>query len=309
MAPRPGKPLPVADVDFSRLEQRGPDMAAVRRSCRGIASLPPLGRAAEVRLLLTALGCLDLTDLSATSTEDTIRALGATARRPLPPVLEDSLGAADLKVAAMCVYPSLVPAAAEALAGSGVRVAAAAGGFPDALSALSVRVTDVETAINLGADEVDVPVNRGLVIEARYQDLYAELVKFRTAAPKAIMKVILCAGDLPGAGALYRTAWLAMAAGADFLKTSTGREATNATLSAGAVMGQAILAFEEEHGRQVGLKPAGGLKTPPDALDWLALTDQALGPDACQPHRFRIGASSLAQALVERLAELDGPGA
>ena len=244
--------------------------------------------------LLAAVRCLDLTSLTGRETEADVRSLCDSARRPLA-------GWKDLHAAAVCVFPSLAPVAARALSGTPVTVAAAAGGFPAGLTPIGRRVDDVRSAVDAGAGEIDLVIDRGLAVAGRWEDLYGELRALRAACGAALMKVILAAGDLGSLQRVARAGRVAMMAGADFVKTSTGRERVNATLPVGVVLARTARSYEEETGISIGLKAAGGIGTAREARQWITLSESELGAGGAAPARFRLGASSLLPELEREL--------
>jgi deoxyribose-phosphate aldolase len=206
-------------------------------------------------------------------------------------------------VAAVCVFPAFLRDVLDALEGSPVRVATVAAGFPHGLSRLDQRVREVGEAVEAGAQEVDVVIRREWPLTGKWELLFEEVREFRKAAEAAHLKVILATGELPTPNQIARSALTAMMAGADFVKTSTGKERVNATLAAGLAMTQAIREFREATGRTVGLKPAGGLRTAAEGLRWQRLMETELGPEWVRPETFRIGASGLLNSLVIALQE------
>src|SRR5436190_6422030 len=253
--------------------------------------------------LLRAILCMDLTTLSGDDTEERVRRLCAKARQPIQHDLVQRLGIEELniKVAAVCVYHTFVETALRALEGSGVRVAAVSTGFPAGLSPLSERVAEIHRSIEAGAQEIDVVITRAHVFGGRWQALYDEIAAFKQACGSAHMKVILGTGDLLTLRNVARASRVAMMAGADFIKTSTGKEAVNATLPVGVVMTRAIRAYQEETGWAVGFKPAGGIRTARAALDWLILMKEELGDRWLRSPLFRIGASTLLSDIERQL--------
>jgi len=254
--------------------------------------------------LLDVLRSIDLTTLSGDDTVARIRHLCRRARQPLPLVVRDALGVGpgEIRVAAVCVFPAFVPQALEALEGTGIPVATVSAGFPHGLSSLSQRIRDVGTAVEAGAQEVDVVIRREWVLTGEWEKLYREIRAFREAAGKAHLKVILGTGDLETLNQVGRGALTAMMAGADFVKTSTGKEKVNATLPVGLAMARAIRAYEKRTGFRVGLKPAGGIRTAREGYQWLKLVRQELGEEWARPELFRIGASGLLGDVVATLA-------
>lgn len=245
--------------------------------------------------LALVVRCIDLTTLEGDDTAARVRTLCAQARRP------DAADPALGPVAAVCVYPELVPLAAELLRGTPVGVASVAGAFPAGLSSLAVRLADIADAVGRGADEVDIVINRSALLEGRNDVVAAELEASRGAAGTAHLKVILEVGELDERR-ITTAAHLAMNAGADFIKTSTGKTGVNATPRSVWTMAEAIRSHAEETGRRVGLKIAGGVRTADDALGYVNIARSVLGEDWLTPELLRFGASSLLDAVV---AELD----
>jgi len=293
-----------ADLAWARAARA--DRRATERRAAALAAAVPADAGGEIAWLLRAVRCLDLTTLAGDDTPARVRRLAARARRPIPADLLAACGwpGAAPRVASVCVYPSLVPAAREALAGSGVAVCAVSGGFPSGLATIEARLADVATTVALRADEVDVVIRRGLVLEGALDTLYDEVRALRAACGSTTMKVILGTGDLATLGQVARASRVCLLAGADFLKTSTGKEATNASLPAGLVMARAIRAYRQRTGRAVGLKPAGGIGTVGQVLAWQALVRGALGEGWLGPDRFRIGASGALDEVVRRLRQI-----
>ncbi|MEC9342394.1 MAG: deoxyribose-phosphate aldolase, partial [Pseudomonadota bacterium] len=224
-----------------------------------------------------------------------VRRLCAKARNPLRHDLVAALGLepGEITTGAVCVYPTMVPAAVRALAGSGIPVASVATGFPSGLTPLADRLDEIRYAVGEGADEIDIVITRAHVLAGDWQALYDELRQMREACGPAHMKAILATGDLRTLTNVYHASMVAMMAGADFIKTSTGMEGVNATLPVSLVMTRAIRDYLELSGLHVGFKPAGGLRAARDAIAWLILMKEELGRDWLEPDLFRIGASSL----------------
>ena len=204
-------------------------------------------------------------------------------------------------MAAVCVYPFFLPVARQALLGSGVPVAVVAGGFPAGLSPLQQRIDEVRNCAAEGADEIDAVINRSLALTGEWEALFDEVAAFREAAGDIPLKMILASGELESAEIIARASRICLEAGADFLKTSTGKEAVNATFPAGRVMLAEIERFRAERARVAGFKASGGIRTPEQALEWREVVGEVMGDQGLAPHRFRIGASSLLQAIVDRL--------
>src|SRR5437667_8526388 len=253
--------------------------------------------------LLRAITCMDLTTLSGDDTEERVRRLCAKAQHPIRGDVAKQLGIEelDIKVAAVCVYHTFVETALRALDGSGVRVAAVSTGFPAGLSPLTERVAEIHRSVEASANEIDVVITRAHVFGGRWQALYDEISAFKQACGPAHMKVILGAGDLLTLRNVERASVVAMMAGADFIKTSTGKELTNATLPVGFVMTRAIREYAQETGMAVGFKPAGGIRTAKQSLEWLSLMKEELGLSWMKAELFRFGASGLLGDIERQL--------
>jgi deoxyribose-phosphate aldolase len=253
--------------------------------------------------LLRALTCMDLTTLSGDDTDERVRRLCAKARQPIQHELVKRLGIEDLnvQVAAVCVYHRFVETARRALEGSRVRVAAVSTGFPAGLSPLPERLAEIRRSVEAGAQDIDVVITRAHVFGGRWQELYDEIAAFKQASGAAHMKVILGAGDLLTLRNVARASFVAMMAGADFIKTSTGKEPTNATLPVGFVMTRAIREYAQETGMAVGFKPAGGIRTAKQSIEWLALMKEELGVSWMKAELFRLGASGLLNDIERQL--------
>ena len=207
----------------------------------------------------------------------------------------------EIKVAAICVYHTFVETALRALEGSGVRVAAVSTGFPAGLSPLTERVAEIRRSVEAGANEIDVVITRAHVFGGRWQALYDEVAAFKQASGSAHMKVILGTGDLLTLRNVARASVVAMMAGADFIKTSTGKEPTNATLPVGLVMTRAIREYAQQTGMAVGFKPAGGIRTAKQSIEWLSMIKEELGPSWLRAEMFRFGASGLLGDIERQL--------
>jgi deoxyribose-phosphate aldolase len=253
--------------------------------------------------LLRAITCMDLTTLSGDDTDERVRRLCAKAKQPLQQELVKRLGIEQLeiKVAAVCVYHRFVETAVRALEGSGVRVAAVSTGFPAGLSPLEERIAEIRRSVDAGADEIDIVITRAHVFGGRWQELYDEIAAFKQACGHAHMKAILGTGDLMTLRNVARASFVAMMAGADFIKTSTGKETVNATLPVGLVMARAIREYAHKTGMAVGLKPAGGIRTAKHSTEWLALMKEELGDAWMKAELFRLGASSLLNDIERQL--------
>lgn len=283
--------------------------AFVNRSAveRRVSSLP--GRRSikkdwQAAWLLRAITCIDLTTLAGDDTPGRVRRLCAKARQPVRPDMLKSLGTFDkpITVAAVCVYPGRVRDAVEALQGTDIPVASVATGFPAGQTPLPQRIAEIEQAIEAGAREIDIVIHRPYVLTGNWQALYDEIKLFREVCGEtAHMKTILATGDLGTLKQVYQASLVAMMAGSDFIKTSTGKESINATLEFGLVMTRAIREYQKLTGYIVGFKPAGGISKAKQALTWQSLMKEELGTEWLMPERFRIGASSLLTDLERQL--------
>jgi deoxyribose-phosphate aldolase len=242
-----------------------------------------------------AIRCMDLTTLEGTDTIGKIVAMCAKAVRP------DPLDPSVPSVAAVCLYPQLVPVAVEQLAGTGVAVASVAGAFPSGLGPLDARLREIAEVVELGATEVDIVLNRSLFLGGRYREAFEELVAAREAAGDAHLKVILETGELGSYDRVRQASVLAMAAGADFIKTSTGKISTGATLPVALCMMEAAREFHRQTGRRVGVKVAGGVRKSKQAIQYLVVLHETLGPAWLTPALFRIGASTLLNDVLMQL--------
>lgn len=254
--------------------------------------------------LLRAIACMDLTTLSGDDSAERVKRLCAKARNPLQHQLVQRLGIEDLHltVGAVCVYHTFVEIAVRALDGSGIPVAAVSAGFPAGLSPLAERVEEIRRSVEAGASEIDIVITRAHVFNGEWQALYDEVAAFKETCGPVHMKAILGTGDLMTLRNVARASWVAMMAGADFIKTSTGKESVNATLPVSLTMVRAIREYAERTGMAVGFKPAGGIRTAKQSLDWLSMMKDELGRPWLEPSLFRFGASGML-ADIERQLE------
>ncbi len=253
--------------------------------------------------LVKALTCIDLTTLAGDDTPGRVHRLCAKARMPLREDIAVSLGLAAMpRVGAVCVYPSMVPHAVKALRGSGIPVASVATGFPAGLTPLAIRLSEIKWAVEQGAEEIDIVIHRAQVLTQDWPALYEEIAAMREACGSAHLKAILATGDLKTLRNVYKASMVAMQAGADFIKTSTGKEDVNATLPVSLTMVRALRDYGEFTGFKIGFKPAGGLKSAKDAMAWQILMKEELGRRWLEPDLFRFGASSML-ADIERQLE------
>lgn len=277
--------------------------SAVERRAQSQVARRTVKKEWQAAWLLRAITCMDLTTLSGDDTDERVRRLCAKGRHPVQQELVEKLGIEQLeiKVAAICVYHTFVETALQALEGSGIKVAAVSTGFPAGLSPLAERVAEIRRSVEAGAHEIDVVITRAHVFAGRWQALYDEIAAFKQACGTAHMKVILGAGDLLTLRNVARASVVAMMAGADFIKTSTGKEPTNATLPVGLVMVRAIREYAQQTGMAVGFKPAGGIRTAKQSLDWLAMMKEELGDSWVRADLFRFGASGLLNDIERQL--------
>ena len=280
------------------------NLSATERRTASLGGRRTVKKNYQAAWLVKALQCIDLTTLAGDDTPGRVHRLCWKAKRPLRDDIVEALGLADAppKVGAVCVYPSMVAPAVRALEGSGIPVASVATGFPAGLTPLPLRLAEIRAAVADGADEIDIVIHRAQVLTQDWQALYDEIAAMREACGGAHMKAILATGDLKTLRNVYKASMVAMQAGADFIKTSTGKEEVNATLPVSLTMVRALRDYGELTGHQIGFKPAGGLKTAKDAISWLILMNEELGRRWLEPDLFRIGASSML-ADIERQLE------
>jgi deoxyribose-phosphate aldolase len=283
--------------------------SAIERRAQTIGTRRTVKKEWQAAWLLRAVTCMDLTTLSGDDTDERVRRLCSKARQPIQHELIQKLGieSLDIKVAAVCVYHAFVETARRAIEGSGIHVAAVSTGFPAGLSPFEERVAEIRRSVEAGADEIDVVITRAHVFGGKWQALYDEIVLFKNACGPAHLKVILGTGDLLTLRNVARASMVAMMAGADFIKTSTGKEAVNATLPVSLVMTRAIREYAQETGMAVGFKPAGGIRTAKQSLDWLVLMREELGDSWLKSELFRFGVSGML-ADIERQLEHHATG-
>ena len=304
LAPNRGTSL---NVDW--LEQVRVNTSAVERRATTLVTRRTVKKDWQIAWMLRAITCMDLTTLSGDDTEERVRRLCAKGRQPIRQDIVEKLGigALNIHVGAICVYHLFVETAKRALQGSGIPVAAVSTGFPAGLSPFEERINEIRRSVECGADEIDVVITRAHVLGGEWQRLYDEIVAFKDACGPAHLKVILGTGDLMTLRNVARASLVAMMAGADFIKTSTGKESVNATLPVGLVMTRAIREYAEETGMAVGFKPAGGIRTAKQSVEWLSLMKEELGNSWLEPHLFRIGASGML-GDIERQLEFHATG-
>jgi deoxyribose-phosphate aldolase len=290
-------------LDLNWVQDVRANTSAVERRAQTQISRRTVKKEWQAAWLLRAITCMDLTTLSGDDTDERVRRLCAKARQPVQQDLVEKLGieVLDVKVAAVCVYHTFIETAIHALEGSGIHVAAVSTGFPAGLSPLAERVGEIRRSVEAGANEIDVVITRAHVFGGRWQALYDEVAAFKQACGSVHMKVILAAGDLLTLRNVARASVVAMMAGADFIKTSTGKESVNATLPVGLVMTRAIREYAERTGMAVGFKAAGGIRTAKQSTDWLAMMKEELGQSWMRAELFRFGASGLLGDIERQL--------
>jgi deoxyribose-phosphate aldolase len=296
----PNKGIP---LDLNWVQEVRVNTSAVERRTASEVARRTVKKEWQAAWLLRAITCMDLTTLSGDDTDERVRRLCAKGRHPVQQEVVQKLGIGELgiKVAAICVYHTFVETALQALEGSGIHVAAVSTGFPAGLSPLTERVAEIRRSVEAGAHEIDVVITRAHVFGGRWQALYDEIAAFKQACGAAHMKVILGTGDLMTLRNVARASVVAMMAGADFIKTSTGKEAVNATLPVSLVMVRAIREYAQQTGMAVGFKPAGGIRTAKQSLDWLGLMKEELGDSWLRAEMFRFGASGLLGDIERQL--------
>lgn len=308
-SPQPTEQLPVHLADATA------DESSLRRFLSGLPGVDPVGieqraaglatrsikRDSKLAAIDLAISMVDLTTLEGADTPGKVRNLSRKAMMPDPDHLETP------QVAAICVYPDMVPIAVNELKGSSVKVASVASAFPSGRSTLEVKLSDTKIAVDGGADEIDMVIDRGAFLAGRYGTVFAQIVAIRQACGNARLKVILETGELATYDNVRRASWLALLAGADFIKTSTGKISPAATLPVVHVMLQAVKDWKAQTGQQRSVKPAGGIRTAKDAIRYLVAVNEVAGPEWLDPYYFRFGASSVLNDLImQRRAQLDG---
>jgi deoxyribose-phosphate aldolase len=291
-----GMPL---DMDWVRRVQA--NTSAIERRAASLPGRRSVKKDWQAAWLLKAVSLIDLTTLSGDDTEGRVRRLCAKARQPVSPDILDRLGMPGLTVGAVCVYHDMVPTAVAALRGTQIPVAAVSTGFPAGLSPFHLRIAEIGESVAAGAREIDIVISRRHVLTGNWQALYDEMREMRAACGEAHVKAILATGELGTLRNVARASLVCMMAGADFIKTSTGKEGVNATLPVTLTMLRAIRDYHDATGIRVGYKPAGGIGKAKDALSYLALLKDELGTRWLQPDLFRFGASSLLGDIERQL--------
>ena len=292
---------PGQDLDLDWVLSAQANRSAIERRAGTLPGRRSVKKDYQAAWLLKAITCIDLTTLAGDDTEGRVRRLCAKARQPVRHDIMEKLGVEGITTGAVCVYHDMVAPAVEALQGTGIPVAAVSTGFPAGLSPFHLRVAEIGESVKAGADEIDIVISRRHVLTGNWQALYDEMKEFRAACGDAHVKAILATGELGSLRNVARASLVCMMAGADFIKTSTGKESVNATLPVSLVMIRAIRDYHERTGYRVGYKPAGGISKAKDALVYLALIKDELGDRWLQPDLFRFGASSLLGDIERQL--------
>jgi deoxyribose-phosphate aldolase len=292
---------PGMELDLDWVASVQANTSAIERRAATLPGRRSVKKEYQAAWLLKAVTCIDLTTLSGDDTPGRVRRLCAKARQPVRADLLEALGMEPITTGAVCVYHEMVPTAVEALAGSGIPVAAVSTGFPAGLSPFRLRVEEIRESVAAGASEIDIVISRRHVLLGNWQALYDEVRSFREACGEAHMKTILATGELGSLRNVARASLVCMMAGADFIKTSTGKESVNATLPVSLTMIRAIRDYHRRTGHRVGYKPAGGISKAKAALNYLALMRDELGSRWLEPDLFRFGASSLLGDIERQL--------
>jgi len=294
------------ELDLAWLETVRINLPAVLRRAASLGTRRTVKQQWQAAWLLRAVTCIDLTTLSGDDTETNVARLCLKAARPIRPDLLDAMDMteAGLTTGAVCVYPNRVKECVQLLKkykAENIPVAAVATGFPSGQYSLDTRLQEIRMAVEAGAREIDIVINRQLALEHKWQELYDEVVAMKAACGPAHMKSILAIGELGSMNNVYKCSLVCMMAGSDFIKTSTGKEGVNATLAVGLVMCRAIREYQDVTGFRVGFKPAGGIRTAKDAMNWLILIKEELGDSWLNNNMFRIGASGLLLDIERQL--------
>jgi deoxyribose-phosphate aldolase len=295
-------------LDLDWVARMQANTSAIERRAASLPGRRTVKKAYQAAWLARAITLIDLTTLAGDDTEGRVRRLCAKARQPVRTEILEALGLPHITTGAVCVYHEMVPAAVDALEGSGIPVAAVSTGFPAGLSPYHLRVKEIEESVKAGAREIDIVISRRHVLTGNWQALYDEMRDFRAACGDAHVKAILATGELGTLRNVARASLICMMAGADFIKTSTGKESVNATLPVTLTMVRAIRAYQAATGFKVGYKPAGGISKAKDALVYMAMMKEELGDRWLRPDLFRFGASSLL-GDIERQLEHHATGA
>jgi deoxyribose-phosphate aldolase len=293
----PGMPLDMGWVHEATINR-----SAIERRAATLPARRTVKKSWQAAWLLKAIACIDLTTLSGDDTPGNVHRLCAKARQPVRQDILAAMQVDPIRVAAVCVYHSRVKDALAALKGTDIPVAAVSTGFPAGQSPFEQRMSEIEQSVEAGAREIDIVISREHVLTGKWDRLYEEVRQFRQACGEAHMKTILATGELGTLRHVYQASLVCMMAGADFIKTSTGKESVNATLPVGLVMVRAIREYAGRTGHRVGFKPAGGIRTAKQALSWLALMKEELDDNWLGSSLFRIGASGLVEDIERQLS-------
>ena len=288
-------------LDLDWVAQAATNTPAIERRAASLATRRSVKKEYQAAWLCKAISVIDLTTLSGDDTKGRVQRLCAKARQPMRPDLAQALGMQDLTVGAVCVYHEMIETARRALEGSAIPVAAVSTGFPAGLSPYHLRLKEIESSVAAGAQEIDIVISRRHVLTGNWQALYDEMAQMRDACGPAHVKAILATGELGTLRNVARASLVLMMAGADFIKTSTGKESVNATLPVSLTMIRAIRDYQSRSGFSVGYKPAGGLSKAKDALVYMSMMREELGLPWAQPDLLRFGASSLLGDIERQL--------
>jgi|EP01034_Spumella_vulgaris_P031947 deoxyribose-phosphate aldolase len=287
-------------LDLSWLNHIHVNKAAADRRAASLANRRSVKKEYQAAWLVKAIGLIDLTTLSGDDTPGRVERLCMKAMRPLRSDLVEALGISSVTTGAVCVYHEMIKPAVQVLQGR-LPIAAVSTGFPAGLTSMETKVREIELSVAAGATEIDIVITRQHVLTGNWQALYDEMLAYRKACGEAHVKAILATGDLVTLENVAKASWVCMMAGADFIKTSTGKEGVNATIPVSLVMVRAIREFYEQTGFKIGYKPAGGVGTAKGALQYMTVMKEELGNEWLEPHLFRIGASSLLTDIERQL--------
>ena len=295
--------LPILPLDLDVIKSIRVNKSAVERRAATLGKRRTVKKEWQAAWLLRAISCIDLTTLAGDDTPGNVVRLCAKARQPVRQDLMDSLGVGDMQLhtGAVCVYHNLIETAVEALKGTDIPVAAVSTGFPAGQISMKQKLSEIQESVQAGAREIDIVISRAHVLTGKWEKLYEEMAAFREACGPAHVKAILATGELATLTNVAKASHICMMAGADFIKTSTGKESVNATLPVSLVMVRAIREYYERTGFKVGFKPAGGIRSAKQSLEWLILMKEELGNDWLRPELFRFGASSLLTDIERQL--------
>lgn len=288
-------------LDLDWVESARVNRSAAERRASSLPGRRTVKKQWQAAWLIRAIELMDLTTLSGDDTPGTVERLCAKAKQPLTLDIAQRLGVTGVKTGAVCVYHAFVPTAVRALEGTGIPVAAVAAGFPHGLSPLRQRIEEIHASVQDGASEIDIVISRQHVLNENWYALYDEVKAFREACGEAHLKSIISTGELGTLTNVAKASLVCMMAGSDFIKTSTGKESVNAIIPVGLVMSRAIRDYEMTTGHRVGFKPAGGIRTAKQALEWMILMKEELGNDWLKPELFRLGASTLLGDIERQL--------